>query len=113
MAYPDVSGASYEKPAGLKVPSERTVYRVMEEIGLSHRPKCNPNIITKADREARKSEALLKRNFTSDKPLEKCVTDITEIKAKEGKLYVSTIFNCFDSGVLSLAMGTNMKAILC
>ena len=85
----------------------------MDEIGLSHQPKRKPNGITKADREARKSDDLLKRDFKSDKPLEKCVTDITEIKAKDGKLYVSAIFDCFDSSVLGLAMETNMKATLC
>ena len=78
-----------KRPDGIPIPSERTVYRVMEKIGLSHRPKRNPKGITKADREARKSDDLLKRNFTSEKPLEKCVTDITEIKAKDGKLYVT------------------------
>ena len=102
-----------KRPDGIPIPSERTVYRVMEKIGLSHRPKRNPKGITKADREARKSEDLLKRNFTSEKPLEKCVTDITEIKAKDGKLYVSAIFDCFDSAVLGLAMETTMKATLC
>ena len=93
-----------KNPTGIKIPSERTVYRVMDEIGLVHRPKRKPNGITKADREARKSDDLLKREFKADKPLEKCVTDITEIKAKDGKLYVSAIFDCFDSSVLGLAM---------
>ena len=65
---------------GLKIPSERTVYRVMDEIGLSHRPKRKPNGITRADREARKSDDLLKRDFKSNKPLEKCVTDINLIR---------------------------------
>lgn len=100
-------------PEGISIPGERTVYRVMEQIGLSHRPKRKPNGITKADREAMKSDDLLKRDFQSDMPLKKCVTDITEIKAKDGKLYVSAIFDCFDLGVLGLAMETNMKADLC
>lgn len=95
------------------IPSERTVYRVMEEIGLSHRPKRKPNGITKADRNARKSDDLLKRDFTAGRPLEKCVTDITEIPAQDGKLYVSAIFDCYDLGVLGLAMAGNMKAELC
>ena len=99
-----------KNPTGIKIPSDRTVYRVKDEIGLVHRPKLTPNGITKADREARKSDDLLKREFKADKPLEKCVTDITEIKAKDGKLYVSAIFDCFDSSVLGLAMETNMKA---
>lgn len=95
------------------IPSERTVYRIMEEIGLSHRPKRKPNGITKADKNARKSDDQLKRNFYSDKPLEKCVTDITEVPASDGKLYVSAIFDCFDLTVLGLSMDDNMRADLC
>jgi transposase InsO family protein len=98
---------------GIKVPSERTVYRVMEEIGISHRQKRKPNGITKADKEARKSDDLMKRDFKSDKPLKKCVTDMSEVKCMDGKLYVSAVFDCFDSAVLGLAMDTNMKATLC
>ena len=41
------------------------------------------------------------------------MTDITEIKAEDGKLYVSAIFDCSDAAVLGLAMDTNMKASLC
>ena len=102
-----------KQPEGVHIPSERTVYRVMDQIGLSHRPKRKPNGITKADREAMKSDDLLKRDFRSDTPLEKCITDITEIPASNGKLYVSAIFDCFDLSVLGLAMETNMKADLC
>ena len=75
-----------KQPEGVHIPSERTVYRVMDQIGLSHRPKRKPNGLTKADREAMKSDDLLKRDFHSDAPLEKCITDITEIPACNGKL---------------------------
>ena len=102
-----------KRPGNVRIPGERTVYRVMKEIGLIHRPKRKPNGITRADREARKSDDLLKRDFSSGEPLKKCVTDITEIRAKDGKLYVSAIFDCFDAAVLGLAMDTNMKAALC
>ena len=102
-----------KQPEGITIPSEKTVYRVMNEIGLVHRPKRRPKGITKADREARKSDDLLKRDFRAEKPLEKSVTDITEIRAKDGKLYVSAIFDCFDSTVLGLAMDDNMRAELC
>ena len=95
------------------VPSERTVYRIMERIGLSHRPNRKPHGITKADRNARKSENLLKRDFKAGSPLKKCVTDITEIPARDGKLYVSAIFDCYDLGVLGLSMSDNMKTELC
>ena len=102
-----------KQPKNVDIPSERTVYRVMEEIGISHHPRRKPNGITKADREARKSEDLLKRDFQAEERLTKCVTDMTEIKGCDGKLYVSAIFDCFDSSVIGLAMDTNMKASLC
>ena len=95
------------------VPCEGTVRKVMEEINLIHKPKRKPGGITKADREARKSDDLLKRDFMADEPLKKCVTDITEVKAKDGKLYVSAIFDCYDLMPNGLAMADNMRAELC
>lgn len=97
----------------LPIPSERTVYRIMKELGISHRPRRKPNGITKADRAARKSDDLLRREFRADAPLRKCITDITEIPAKDGKLYVSAVFDCFDGAVLGLCMQDNMEASLC
>ena len=102
-----------KQPQGVQIPSERTVYRIMEELGISHTPKRKPNGITRADKETRKSDDLLRRNFDADKPLTKCVTYITEVKGKDGKLYVSAVFDCYDSCVLGLAMDTNMRASLC
>ena len=95
------------------IPSETTVYRVMTAIGITHRPNRKPNGITKADREARKSDDLLKRDFKADKPFSKCVTDITEVKGKNGKLYVSAIFYCYDLTAVGLSMDDNMIAELC
>ena len=94
-------------------PSEGTVRKIMEQIHLIHKSKRKPNGITKADREARKSDDLLKRDFTADAPLQKCVTDITEIPAKDGKLYVSAIFDCYDLLPVGLAMADHMRAELC
>ena len=37
----------------------------MEEIGLNHKPKRKPNGITKADKEAHKSDDLIKRDFAA------------------------------------------------
>lgn len=96
-----------------KIPSERTVYRIMKRIGENHPKHRKSNGITKADREARKSNDLLKRDFTAEKPCEKCIADITEIPAKDGKLYVSAIFDCYDLSVLGISMADNMRAELC
>ena len=100
-------------PEGVRIPSEGTIWRVMEQIGPARRPKRGPAAITKAEREDRKSDNLLKRDFQSDKPLKKCVTDITESNVKDGKLYVSAMFDCFDLTVPGLAIDTNTRARLC
>ena len=88
----------------IDIPCEGTVRKVMAQIGLIHKSRRKTNGITKADREARKSDDLLKRDFSADKPLEKAVTDISELKAKDGKAYVSAIFDCFDLMPLGLAV---------
>ena len=96
----------------IEIPEERTIYRIMAKLGISHRPR-KPKGLTKADKEAQKSDDLLKHDFKADEPNKKCVTDITELKASDGKLYVSVIFDCFDLLACGLAMDTNMKASLC
>ena len=93
----------------IDIPCEATIRKVMDQIGLVHKPKRKPNGITKADREAMKSDDLLKRDFQAEKPLEKAVTDISELKAKDGKVYVSVVFDCFDLMPLGLAIEDNMK----
>lgn len=95
------------------IPCEGTVRKVMAQIGLIHKPRRKPNGITKADRLAQKSDDLLRRDFYADRPLKKAVTDMSEVKAKDGKLYVSAIFDCFDLMPLGIAIEDNMRASLC
>lgn len=85
----------------------------MKTIGLCHKPNRRPNSLAVADREAQKSDGFLHRGFHADKPFAKCVTDITEIKTKKEKLYLSAIFDRFDTGLPGLSMDINMKADLC
>ena len=97
----------------IDIPCEATVRKVMVQIGLIHKPRRKPNGITKADRLAQKSDDLLRRDFYADRPLKKAVTDISEVKANDGKLYVSAIFDCFDLMPLGIAIEDNMRASLC
>lgn len=76
----------------------------------SHR---SPDGLTKADKKAMRPQNLLKQDFTSKKPNEKWLTDITQIPCKDGKLYIAPIFDCFGGEIISLAMDTNMKKELC
>lgn len=102
-----------KQPENVYIPSELTICCAMEEMGISHHPRHKPNGITEANREVRKSEDLFKWDCSAGEPLTKSVTDITKIKARDGKLYISAIFDCFDSSVIRQAMDTNMKALLC
>jgi putative transposase len=95
------------------IPHERTVYRIMKKHGLIHAVKHTPNGITKADKQAQKSDDLIKRDFTAEKPLTKAITDITELPTADGKLYISGIFDCYDLLPIGLAMADNMRAELC
>ncbi len=55
-----------KQPPNIEIPSERTVYLVMERIGISHHPRRKPNGIMKADKEAQKSDSLLKRDSRAE-----------------------------------------------
>ena len=85
-----------------------TVAKVMHEHGLMQKPN-KPKGLTKADKSARKSDDLLKRDFTAEAPNQKTVTDITEMEASDGKLYISAQFDCFDNACLSLVMAEHMR----
>ena len=100
-------------PKDSHIPSKGVIQKIMVKLGIKYSKKRKPNGLTKADRAAQKSDNLLKRNFTAAKPAQKCVTDITEVKGSDGKLYVSAIFDCYDKLAVGLALDTNMKATLC
>ena len=83
--------------------SRRTVYRTMSEMGILHRRR-TPRGITKATTEIQDRENLIKRDFKAEKPLEKLLSDITEIQCCDGKLYVSAVLDCYNGEILSVAM---------
>ena len=92
--------------------SQRTVYRVMKENGWLHKKRV-PHGITKTTTEAQEQENLLKRDFNARRPLEKFLTDITEVQCADGKLYVSPIMDCFNGEIVALEMRDNRKKELC
>lgn len=55
-----------KQPDGINVPSERTIYRDMEEIGISHRPKRKPNgirgCIIHSDRGTQYTSGIVKKS---------------------------------------------------
>lgn len=92
--------------------SIRTVYRAMKDGNLLHFRR-TPRGITKATTEIEEKENLIKRNFKSDKPFVKLLTDITQIQCVDGKLYISAILDCYNGEIIALEMRDNMKKDLC
>lgn len=92
--------------------SQQTVYRAMSDMELLHK-KRTPRGITRATTEIQEQENLIKRDFTSEQPLSKLLSDITEVQCCNGKLYLSAVLDCFDGAILSIAMDNNMKKELC
>ena len=81
--------------------NHKTVAKLMKRIGLQsvQKPKRRYNsyqgtIGTIADN-------LLKRDFKADKPNQKWVTDVTEFKVNNDKLYLSPIVDLFNGEVIS------------
>ena len=92
--------------------SRRTVYRAMQEGNLLHQRR-TPHGITKATDAIQEKENIIKRDFTSDRPITKLLTDITEVQCSNGKLYISPIFDCYNGEIVALEMRDNMKKELC
>jgi transposase InsO family protein len=90
-----------------------TVCRICRKNGITLPKKRNPNSLTKADKEAQKSENLIKQDFTATSPNEKWLSDITEVSCADGKLYVSPVLDCFDGAIVGLSMADNMRKELC
>ncbi|MCM1335544.1 MAG: DDE-type integrase/transposase/recombinase [Eubacterium sp.] len=53
------------------------------------------------------------RDLTAERYCEKCVTGITVVLAKNVKLYVSAIFDCYDLFVEGISPADHMRAELC
>lgn len=48
---------------------------------------------------------LIARDFTAERPNEKWLTDITGIKAADGKVYLSPVIDCHDGKIVACAAG--------
>ena len=115
--HPDNSNYGYNRmntaliQKGIKL-SKSTVYRAMSAGGYIHKNK-KPRGLTKTTTEIQEKENLIKRDFYAEKPMQKLLTDITEIACVDGKLYISPIMDCFNGEIVALEMRENMKKELC
>lgn len=91
----------------------RRITRIMREHGWLHKPRRKPKGLTHATTEIQEKENLIKQDFSASRPLQKLLTDISQIQCQDGKLYISPILDCYNGEILSLVMRDNMKKELC
>ncbi len=101
----------------------RRVHIWLEHQGIHHNPKTVLRIMQKYDllsvvRRKRyhnysdylhRYPNLLDRDFKSDRPNQKWVTDISYIKTKQGFLYLSIIRDLYDNSIVSYKTGTKQN----
>jgi Transposase and inactivated derivatives len=88
------------KNRGFKI-NHKTVLRLMKLMRLKsiQRPKRRYNSYKGTI--GKIADNLLRRNFTANKPNEKWVTDVTEFKVNNEKLYLSPIIDLFNGEIVS------------
>jgi putative transposase len=88
------------------------IYGICKTNGLLQKSRRSRGI-TQQNRAEQASEDLIQRDFTAEQPNKKWLGDITETMCKDGKLYISGVFDCFDGAIVGLSMEGHKRASLC
>ena len=83
-----------KKPDGSNY-SEKVIRRLMQEEKLVVKRTKRKKYSSYQGEISPAVENLLKRDFHAEKPNEKWLTDITEFHIPAGKIYLSTIIDCY------------------
>jgi putative transposase len=89
--------------------SQKTVARIMQELGLSASPKEKYVVTTDSNHDQKIYPNLVKRQFNVNEPNRIWVTDITYVWTLEGWVYLSTIMDLFSRKIVGWRMATHMK----
>lgn len=91
---------------------DRTVHRVMAEMGLYSRVKRKYVVTTDSKHHEPVAENILDRDFASSRPNEKWVTDITYISTQEGWLYLAAVMDLFSRRIVGWSMSERIDTAL-
>lgn len=88
--------------------NHKKVQRLMGELGLKSkvRPKRYKSYRGEVGKTA---DNLLQRNFNADRPNQKWVTDVTEFKVGQEKVYLSPIIDLYNREVVSYEVSTSVR----
>lgn len=96
--------------SGMSINHKR-VQRLMGELGLQSKVRPKRYTSYKGD-VGRIAPDLVQRKFTADKPNQKWVTDVTEFKVGEQKVYLSPVIDLFNQEVVSYEVSKSVRLSL-
>ena len=91
---------------GWKV-AKKTVLKLMRQLGLVCKVRRRRRYNSYAGEIGKVAPNLLDREFTADGPNQKWVTDVTEFRVAERKLYLSPVMDLFDRSIVAYSWGTS------
>ena len=92
--------------------SEKIVRQIMKDNNLVVKVRKSKKYNSYQGKISEPVENIINRDFRSEKPNEKVLTDITEFAIPAGKVYLSPIVDCFDGMVASWKVSTSPNAEL-
>lgn len=92
--------------------SEKVIRRIMREDGLTVKTKKRRKYNSYKGEISPAVPNIVQRDFHSDRPNEKWLTDITEFAIPAGKIYLSPIVDCFDGMLPCWTISTTPDSFL-
>ena len=92
--------------------SEKIVRQIMKDNNLVVKVRKHKKYSSYQGEISEAAENIINRDFHSEKPNERVLTDITEFSIPAGKVYLSPIVDCFDGMIPSWTVSTNPNADL-
>jgi len=85
--------------------SKKTVLKAMRELGLASKVRRRRRYDSYRGQVGRTAPNLLDRDFATDAPNRKWVTDVTEFRIGDRKIYLSPVMDLFDHSIVAYTCG--------
>jgi putative transposase len=92
--------------AGWQV-AKKTVLKLMRRLGLSCQVRRKRRYVSYQGHTGQVAANLLERDFTAGAPNQKWVTDVTEFRIGDDKLYLSPVMDLFDRQIIAYTLQTS------
>lgn len=94
------------------VVAKKTVLKVMRDLDLVCHVRRRRPYLAWQGRSGHVADNVLNRDFTADAPNRKWVTDVTELRVGDQRVYLSPVMDLFDHQVISFTIGTSPSLAL-